>query len=170
MTQTGRLYFEQERARIKNALGSFALTIEHVGSTAVPGLPSKPIIDLLVGVRSLEEARERCIDPIEALGYDYIPEYALWLPGELFFREGSPGPWTHHVHSALLAATTLATVLAAQSGQVFPADFPHDQDYCVHITWKNGRYVCGEGGSRIPLRTRRENTRFCAVRMVDEVS
>jgi GrpB-like predicted nucleotidyltransferase (UPF0157 family) len=90
--------FEQERTRIKNALGSFALTIEHVGSTAVPGLPSKPIVDLLVGVRSLEEARERCIDPIEALGYNYIPEYALWLPGELFFRKGSPGPWTHHVH------------------------------------------------------------------------
>jgi GrpB-like predicted nucleotidyltransferase (UPF0157 family) len=61
--------FEQERTRIKNALGSFALAIEHMGSTAVPGLPSKPIIDLLVGVPSLEEARERCIEPIEALGW-----------------------------------------------------------------------------------------------------
>lgn len=90
--------FEQERARIKNALGSFALAIEHVGSTAVPGLPSKPIIDLLVGVPNLEEAQERCIDPIEALGYNYIPEYASWLPDELFFRKGPPGPWTHHVH------------------------------------------------------------------------
>jgi GrpB-like predicted nucleotidyltransferase (UPF0157 family) len=42
--------FEQERIRIKNTLGSFALAIEHMGSTAVPGLPSKPVIDLLVGV------------------------------------------------------------------------------------------------------------------------
>jgi GrpB-like predicted nucleotidyltransferase (UPF0157 family) len=90
--------FEQERTRIKNALGLFALAIEHVGSTAVPGLLSKPIIDLLVGVPSLEEAKKRCIDPIEALGYNYIPEYASWLPGELFFRKGPPGPWTHHVH------------------------------------------------------------------------
>lgn len=90
--------FEQERTRIKNALGSFALAIEHMGSTAVPGLPSKPIIDLLVGVPSLEEARERCIEPIEALGYNYVPEYASWIPGELFFRKGPPGPWTHHVH------------------------------------------------------------------------
>jgi GrpB-like predicted nucleotidyltransferase (UPF0157 family) len=90
--------FERERTRIKNALGSFALAIEHVGSTAVPGLPSKPIIDLLVGVPSLEEARERCIEPIEALGYNHIPEYASWLPCELFFRKGPPGPWTHHVH------------------------------------------------------------------------
>jgi GrpB-like predicted nucleotidyltransferase (UPF0157 family) len=90
--------FEQESARIKSALGSLALAVEHVGSTAVPGLPSKPIIDLLVGVRSLEEAKERCVGPIEKLGYVYIPEYASFLPDELFFRKGPPGPWTHHVH------------------------------------------------------------------------
>ncbi len=90
--------FEQESARIKNALGPLALAIEHMGSTAVPGLPSKPIIDLLVGVPSLEEAKERCIEPIEALGYNYIPEYEAWIPSELFFRKGPPGPWTHHVH------------------------------------------------------------------------
>jgi GrpB-like predicted nucleotidyltransferase (UPF0157 family) len=69
-----------------------------MGSTAVQGLPSKPIIDLLVGVPSLEQATERCIEPLEALGYSYLPEYVSWLPGELFFRKGPPGPWTHHVH------------------------------------------------------------------------
>ena len=90
--------FEQERTRIKNALGSFASTIEHMGSTAVPGLPSKPIIDLLIGVPRLEEAKDRFIERIEALGYIYVPAYASWLPGELFFRKGPPGPWTHHVH------------------------------------------------------------------------
>jgi len=90
--------FEQERTSITNALGASALAIEHVGSTAVPGLPSKPIIDLLVGVVSLEQATQRCIAPMEARGYKYVPEYASWLPGELFFRKGPPGPWTHHVH------------------------------------------------------------------------
>jgi GrpB-like predicted nucleotidyltransferase (UPF0157 family) len=35
---------------------------------------------------------------MEALGYIYLPEYASWLPGEMFFRKGPPGPWTHHVH------------------------------------------------------------------------
>jgi GrpB-like predicted nucleotidyltransferase (UPF0157 family) len=90
--------FVQERTSIKNALGPFALAIEHIGSTAVPGLPSKPIIDMVVGVPSLEEAEERCVSRLEELGYIYIPEYASWLPGELFFRKGPPGPWTHHVH------------------------------------------------------------------------
>ena len=92
------ILFEQEKARLKHALGSFALAIEHIGSTAVPGLPSKPIIDLLVGVPSLDEAKQRCVEPIAALGYVYMPEYASWLPGELFFRKGPLGPWTHHVH------------------------------------------------------------------------
>ena len=86
--------FEQESTRIKEALGPDALAIEHVGSTSVHGLPSKPIIDLMVGVASFEEAKKRCIGPIEELGYIYIPAYASWLPGELFFRKGPPGPWT----------------------------------------------------------------------------
>jgi GrpB-like predicted nucleotidyltransferase (UPF0157 family) len=90
--------FEDESARIRNALGALVLTVEHIGSTAVPGLPSKPIIDLLVGVRSFDEAMQRCIEPMQGLGDVYIPEYASWLPGELFFRKGPPGPWTHHVH------------------------------------------------------------------------
>ena len=90
--------FEKESVIIRNALGPLVLTVEHIGSTAVPGLPSKPIIDLLVGVRSFDEATERCVGPMQGLGYVYIPEYASWLPGELFFRKGPPGPWTHHVH------------------------------------------------------------------------
>jgi GrpB-like predicted nucleotidyltransferase (UPF0157 family) len=91
------ILFEQESRMIKQALGSFVLAIEHVGSTAVQGLPSKPIIDLLVGVPSLAEAQERWINPIRSIGYNYMPEYASWLPGELFFRKGPPGPWTHPV-------------------------------------------------------------------------
>jgi GrpB-like predicted nucleotidyltransferase (UPF0157 family) len=90
--------FEHERTRLHGALGAIVLTIEHVGSTAVPGLAAKPIIDLLVGVRRLTEARACCIEPLQALGYTYVPEYESWLPGELFFRKGPPGPWTHHVH------------------------------------------------------------------------
>jgi len=44
--------FEQERAALAPLLGALVLSIEHFGSTAVPGLAAKPIIDLLVGVRS----------------------------------------------------------------------------------------------------------------------
>ncbi|HEY8557821.1 MAG TPA: GrpB family protein, partial [Actinomycetes bacterium] len=90
--------FEQERERIVGALGRLVLAVEHVGSTAVPGLAAKPIIDLLVGVRSLPEARTCCVEPLQALRYRYMAEYEAWLPGEMLFRKGPPGPWTHHAH------------------------------------------------------------------------
>ena len=88
--------FEEERARLSAALGPQVLTIEHIGSTAVPGLAAKPIIDLLVGVQSLSEVESRSIEPLAAMGYAYLPEYKSWLPDELFFRKGIP--WTHHAH------------------------------------------------------------------------
>jgi GrpB-like predicted nucleotidyltransferase (UPF0157 family) len=87
--------FEHERANIAAALGALVVTIEHVGSTAVPGLAAKPIIDLLVGVTSLTAGRARGIAALEALGYTYMPEYQSWLRDELFFRKGVGGPWTH---------------------------------------------------------------------------
>jgi GrpB-like predicted nucleotidyltransferase (UPF0157 family) len=90
--------FEQERLRVQAALGPIVVTVEHVGSTAVPGLAAKPIIDLLVGVRSLPEARVSCVEPLQALRYRYMAEYESWLPNEMLFRKGVPGPWTHHVH------------------------------------------------------------------------
>ncbi len=90
--------FDQERNAVQAALGKLVLEVEHIGSTAIPGLAAKPIIDLLVGIRSLGEARACAITPLEQLGYVYIPEYEPWLPDELFFRKGVPGPWTHHVH------------------------------------------------------------------------
>jgi GrpB-like predicted nucleotidyltransferase (UPF0157 family) len=90
--------FEEERTRILNALGPNAITVEHVGSTAVPGLAAKPIIDLLVGVRSLNDVRLAGVQQMQALGYTYLPEYEEWLPEELLFRKGPPGPWTHHAH------------------------------------------------------------------------
>ena len=90
--------FERERRQLSNVLGWRTTAIEHVGSTSVPGLAAKPIIDLLVGVKSLPEARCCFLEPLAALGYAYVPEYEAWLPEELFFRKGIGGPWTHHVH------------------------------------------------------------------------
>ena len=90
--------FERERRDVQTALGPTAISIEHVGSTAVAGMAAKPIIDLLVGVEDLEEARTSCIAPLRDLGYAHVAEYEAWLTGEMLFRKGAPGPWTHHLH------------------------------------------------------------------------
>src|ERR1700739_3094077 len=84
---------EQERTSLHPARGFLVLTVEHIGSTAVPGLAAKPIIDLQLSGHSLAEARSSCIGPLRALGCAYMPQYEARLPGELFFRKG-PGPWT----------------------------------------------------------------------------
>ena len=85
--------FEAERAQVAAALGGRALSIEHIGSTAVPGLSAKPVIDIQVGVRKLADA-EDCIEPLAQLGYTFInhPQNTH----RRFFRKGSPR--THHLH------------------------------------------------------------------------
>ena len=92
--------FADEWAHIAVALGSVLVTVEHVGSTAVPGLAAKPIIDLLVGVRSLAQARVTCVAPLQRLGYAYLPEYESWLPEELFFRVARPLDTPRPAHGA----------------------------------------------------------------------
>ena len=64
--------FDRESACIRAVLDRDLVTrIEHFGSTAVPGLAAKPIVDLLIGVRSLAEAEQIAISPLEQLGYAY---------------------------------------------------------------------------------------------------
>ena len=89
--------FEEERGRIVAAIGPHVTGIEHIGSTAVPGLAAKPVIDVLVGLRSLDDARE-CIRPVVGLGYEYVPEFEAELPERRFFRKDTDGARSHHIH------------------------------------------------------------------------
>jgi GrpB-like predicted nucleotidyltransferase (UPF0157 family) len=76
--------------------------IEHFGSTAVPGLAAKPIVDMLVEVASLEAAKQQIAPILEAQGYDYFwrpswgddtPPFYAW-----FIKRGPQGQRTHHIH------------------------------------------------------------------------
>lgn len=93
------ILFEQEAAQIWQVLGKdLVVAIEHIGSTAVPGLAAKPIIDLMVGVNSLLIARA-AVPLLETIGYVYWRENPH--PGRMFFVKGMP-PFgvqrTHHLH------------------------------------------------------------------------
>jgi GrpB-like predicted nucleotidyltransferase (UPF0157 family) len=93
------LLFEQESLRIRAALDRELVTdIEHFGSTAVPGLAAKPIIDMLVGVRSLAEAKRVTVSLLAELGYAYWSDNPD--PQRMFFVKGLPphSPRTHHIH------------------------------------------------------------------------
>jgi GrpB-like predicted nucleotidyltransferase (UPF0157 family) len=84
-----------ELGRIGDALGPVAVRLEHVGSTAVPGLAAKPIVDLQVSVAALEP-RERYVAPLERLGYLFVP--APESPGYHFFGKPHERPRAFHVH------------------------------------------------------------------------
>ena len=79
--------FEAEKARILNSIGNKIVAIEHYGSTAVSGLGAKPIIDILIAVRNLDNYRE-CIIPLRELSYEYRPINEILIPGIRYFRKG----------------------------------------------------------------------------------
>lgn len=133
--------FRAEATRLANAVsaaGLPALTFEHVGSTAVPGLAAKPILDIAAGSRT-EISVGAYVPVIEAAGYVYRGNGGL--PGREFFRRGELR--SHHLHfvacggshwrrylcfrDALRADTTLRNAYAALK-QALAARYPHDRE------------------------------------------
>lgn len=92
--------FELERELLAALFAGEEASIEHIGSTAVPGLGAKPIIDVMLGVASLA-AVERRLDALAAEGYRYVKEFELAIPERRYFdkREGNPGRF--HLHAVL---------------------------------------------------------------------
>ena len=97
------LMFEDEKKHLLSCLPQELIRrIEHFGSTAIPGLVAKPVVDVLVEVSSLEETKARIAPVLEAQGYDYfwrathgeagLPFYA-W-----FIKRNAAGVRTHHIH------------------------------------------------------------------------
>ncbi|MDE1995139.1 MAG: GrpB family protein [Rhizobiaceae bacterium] len=83
-------------AAIRQALGDLALDIQHFGSTAIPGIKAKPIIDIAVGVRHFEDGLA-CVGPMESIGYDYAGRDIV--PDDHIFGRGIAGQTrTHLVH------------------------------------------------------------------------
>lgn len=87
--------FEEERQALGPVLGPWlAGPIEHIGSTAVPGLAAKPVIDIMAGVETLEGSRD-AIEAAATLGYCYFPYKASI---EHWFCKPSDAFRTHHLH------------------------------------------------------------------------
>ena len=87
--------YEEERRALEQTLGnSITGGVHHVGSTSVPGLAAKPIIDILVGVEDLESSR-KLIASLGELGYMYAP----YRPEEMvWFCKPNSAHRTHHLH------------------------------------------------------------------------
>jgi GrpB-like predicted nucleotidyltransferase (UPF0157 family) len=89
--------FVAERDRLFDLLPDRFAAIEHIGSTAVPGFPAKPVIDLLAGVSSMAEA-DALLAPLCAYGYDTSAEFNATLPDRRWLMRHALGKRTHHLH------------------------------------------------------------------------
>lgn len=95
--------FEAEKQHLTECLPDDLLVrIEHYGSTSIPGMTAKPVVDMLVEVTNLERAREQVPPTLEAQGYDYFwkstdgdgqPPFYVWL-----IKRDETGQRTHHIH------------------------------------------------------------------------
>jgi GrpB-like predicted nucleotidyltransferase (UPF0157 family) len=101
--------FAAERLRLSDALGGVARRIEHNGSTSVPGLMAKPIIDIQISVTNLHPMNAYKT-PLENAGYTHVPhEDDAFCP---FFHRPKTWPHTHHVHVVAFGGKEEARTLA----------------------------------------------------------
>ena len=92
-----RSEFDAERDCIAHALGDIVIRLHHIGSTAIPGIFAKPIIDILLEVGDIVRLDERS-STLEELGYEAMGEFGI--PGRRYFRKNhASGIRTHQVHA-----------------------------------------------------------------------
>ncbi|MCV2352668.1 GrpB family protein [Paucibacter sp. B2R-40] len=95
--------FEQERERLLQRFSGLLLDVQHFGSTAVPGLAAKPIIDILVGVASMAVA-DALIEPVTSAGYSSSAEFNQTLIDRRWFMRHAEGRRTHHLHMVVMGS------------------------------------------------------------------
>lgn len=102
--------FERASRALMAAIGEYISTIEHIGSTAVPGLAAKPVIDLLIAVNSLDDA-PTFLPLLAPLGYKYIQRHEAVFPERRYLHRIVSGRHTHHLHIVELASDFLRVQL-----------------------------------------------------------
>jgi GrpB-like predicted nucleotidyltransferase (UPF0157 family) len=102
--------FIRESAVVAAALGELHVTIHHIGSTAIPGIAAKPVIDLIPVVRDVA-AVDASNAALQALGYEPMGEFGI--AGRRFFRkDNAGGERSHHLHVFQIGSPQIARHLA----------------------------------------------------------
>lgn len=88
--------YEEEAERLTAVFQPILVGIHHIGSTSIPGIKAKPIIDMMIVVSSIT-AVDTLIEPMADLGY--ISKGENGIAGRHYFRKGSDEHHTHHIHT-----------------------------------------------------------------------
>lgn len=119
--------FERERAVLSTAFGARALSIEHIGSTSVPGMASKPTIDVLVVVPAIDDVVPSCVGALEEIGYDYR--------GPFFGEEGS-----HVVFRKIVGGKRIVHLHVSSSDSPEPARYRLFRSFLIAVPEAAARY------------------------------
>jgi GrpB-like predicted nucleotidyltransferase (UPF0157 family) len=92
--------FDLEQRRLLEIFNN-AVVVEHIGSTAVPGLGARPIIDMMLGAPDLAQVDAR-IPALEAEGYRYVKEFEKSVPERRYFTRMDTPPGMFHLHAVVL--------------------------------------------------------------------
>lgn len=140
--------FAAEAARVRAALGALAHAVEHVGSTAVPGLAGKPVLDLGIAVLSEADA-DACVAPLVGLGYAYRGPYGE-DPRRRYYVRDTGGVRMAQIHLYVLPAAAWDEKLAFRDA--LRADPALREAYAAEkrrvadaVAWEKGAYSVAKG-------------------------
>jgi len=91
-----RKEFKKEKAILLDKIGDNVSEIHHIGSTSIPGIMAKPIIDIMAVVDKLDDYK-RLIKPLEEIGYHFMPDRVFEIRDRVFFPKGPESNRTHHL-------------------------------------------------------------------------
>ena len=97
------MHFAEVHSELLRALSPSQIAVEHIGSTSVPGLSAKPIIDVLVGADSIH-AIEQKIEVLEQVGYKYIAKYEDVFPIRRYFVRSAGSALRVNLHAVVLGS------------------------------------------------------------------
>jgi GrpB-like predicted nucleotidyltransferase (UPF0157 family) len=146
--------FEKESSKIRGSLGAYAVAVHHVGSTSVPGMPAKPIVDMAVAVdpAALRSNLSECIGAMKAIGYDYLGDWGHH--GSHYFGKSSGTLRTSAVQLHASDSADLAALLAFRdAARSDPSLFRDYADTKVALAsvlgkhrglyvWCKGHWIC----------------------------
>ncbi len=138
--------FDDAAGELRTMLDSAILEVHHVGSTAVPGLCAKPILDLLVTIPDFDRGRA-LISPLAMLGYEFRPHEEI--PDRHYFRRRREGMHTHHLSLAEVTShhhrATLAFRDALRRDSEVAASYAAlKRELAKQFSWDRGAYIAGK--------------------------
>ena len=140
--------FAAEAARLRAVLNDRASAIEHIGSTAIPGIPGKPVLDIAIAVEN-ESVADACIEPLRRLGYEYRGPHGD-DPRRRYYVRDETGARVVQVHLYVMPATAwdekLAFRNALRADPVLASAYAAEK-YRVaeEVAWDKAAYQVAKG-------------------------